>query len=339
MKFGVLDYLTEADVETEVLGKGAEVKCYVCTDERDLPDEVGELTAVMLWHMLAVTARTLHRLKSCRAIVRVGVGYDNVDCVQAGALGIPVVNIPDYGTNDVADHAFALLLGITRKLLVYDAALRNDPVCGWRPDLAGEIHRLTNTTLGIVGLGRIGTAMALRAKAFGMAVAFYDPYLPDGYAKALQVERCDSLAELLSRSDYLSLHVPLTRETQLMINADVLSGCKPGMTLINTARGKVVSLDAIFEALRSGRLRAFAADVLESEPPDPKHPLIAALKNRKPQFDGRIMLTPHAAFYAQESWREMRIKSATQMLRAAQGLPLRNCVNAIHLKQPRTPLL
>src|SRR5438309_3379568 len=123
MKFGVLDYLSEASVETEVLGKDTEVKCFVCTDERELPDEIGDLTAVMLCHVLTVTATTLQRLRSCRAIVRVGVGYDNVDCVRAGALGIPVVNIPDYGTNDVADHAFALLLSISRKLIVYDSAL------------------------------------------------------------------------------------------------------------------------------------------------------------------------------------------------------------------------
>jgi phosphoglycerate dehydrogenase-like enzyme len=339
MKFGILDYLTEASVEAEILGPNAEVKCFVCRDERQLPDEISELTSVMLWHTIAITAETLGKLGSCRAIIRVGVGYDNVDGICAGELGIPVVNIPDYGTNDVADHTFALLLSLNRKLLSYDAAIRKDPVAGWNPDVVTDVHRLTNATLGIVGLGRIGTAVALRARAFGLAVAFYDPYLPDGYDKALQVQRYDSLNELVLATDFLSLHAPLTEETEFMINSEVLKSCKPGMTLINTARGRIISLDAVYEGLTSGRLRAFAADVLESEPPNPKHPLVRAYTRREPSLDGRILLTPHAGFYAQESRHEMRVKSATQMLRAAQGLPLRNCVNINHLKRPRTSVI
>src|SRR5436190_2042521 len=115
MKFGILDYLTEASVKAEILGPNADVKCFDCRDERQLPDEISELTSVMLWHTMAITAETLGKLRSCRAIVRVGVGYDNVDGVYAGELGIPLVNIPDYGTNDVADHTFALLLSLNRK--------------------------------------------------------------------------------------------------------------------------------------------------------------------------------------------------------------------------------
>lgn len=339
MKFGVLDYLTEADIETEVLGPGAEVKCFTCTDERQLPDEIADLTSVMLWHIVTVTSETLQRLKSCRAIVRVGVGYDNVDNISAGELGIPIINIPDYGTDDVADHTVALLLSVSRGLLTYDSAIRKSPAEGWNPDIATRVHRLTNATLGIVGLGRIGTAVALRAKSFGLEVSFYDPYLPDGYDKTFHVTRCDSLEELVSRSDFLSIHAPLTEETRAMVNEDIIACCKPGMTLINTARGKIVSLDAVYEGLRRERLRAFAADVLESEPPDVRHPLIAAYLDRTPWLDGRVLLTPHAAFYAQESRREMRVKAARQMLRAAQGLPLRNCVNSVYLKRPRTPVL
>ena len=198
MKFGILDYLTEATVEQEVLGSEAQIKCFVCTDESQLPDEISTLTALMVWHTVTLTSKTLRRLDACRAIIRVGVGFDNVDCVSAGELGIPVVNIPDYGTNDVADHALSLLLAANRKLLVYDEAIRRDPVSGWDPDIAIDARRLTNSTLGIVGLGRIGMAVAMRAKAFGMQVMFYDPYLPDGYDKALQMQRCDSLEEMVT---------------------------------------------------------------------------------------------------------------------------------------------
>ena len=339
MKFGILDHLTECSVEAEVLGSVASIHCFACTDENQLPDQISELTVVQMWHEITITAKTLRRLSSCRAIVRVGVGYDNVDYVYAGEIGIPVVNIPDYGTNVVADHTLALLLALSRKLERYNEAIRSNPIKGWDHEIAGELFRLTGATLGIVGLGRIGTAVVLRAKAFGMKVAFYDPYLPDGYEKTYQVQRVDSLRELVQRSEFLSIHAPLTEETEGMINEDVLKHCKQGMTLINTARGKIVSADAVYKGLADGRLRAYAADVLEPEPPDPTHPLIKAFVNREAWLDGRVLLTPHAAFYTEESRREMRVKAAEQMLRAARGLPLRNCVNLEYLEQPRTPVL
>jgi C-terminal binding protein len=338
MKFGILDHLTECSVEAEVLGSEANICCFGCTDEKQLPDQISELTVVQMWHEITITARTLRRLHACRAIVRVGVGYDNLDYIYAGKMGIPVVNIPDYGTNVVADHTLALLLALSRQLERYNEAIRNNPIEAWDHKSVGELFRLTSATLGIVGLGRIGTAVALRAKAFGMIVAFYDPYLPDGYEKTYQVQRLDSLRELARTSDFLSIHAPLTDETEGMINEDVLKHCKQGMTLINTARGKIVSGDAVYEALADGRLRGYAADVLEPEPPDPTDPLIEAFVSRERWLDGRVLLTPHAAFYTKESRREMRVKAAEQMLRAARGLPLRNCVNNEYLREPRTPV-
>jgi lactate dehydrogenase-like 2-hydroxyacid dehydrogenase len=338
MQFGILDHLSECSVEAQVLGPEAVIHCFACTDEAQLPEQISELEAVMVWHEITLSSKTLRQLESCRALVRVGVGYDNIDCECAGELGIPVVNIPDYGTNDVADHTLALLLALSRKLSVYDTAVRVNPVSNWKHDIAGRICRLEGTTLGIVGLGRIGTAVALRAKAFGISVAFYDPYLDDGYDKTYQVQRVESLEELIKVSDFLSIHAPLTKETEEMINKESLAHCKADMILINTARGKIVSLDAVFEALAEGRLQAYAADVLDPEPPSSKHPLIEAHSNREAWLDGRLLLTPHAAFYAEESRREMREKAARQMLRAVRGLPLRNCVNAKFLKQPRTPI-
>jgi len=338
MKCGILDHLTECGVESEVLGSEASICCFGCTDENELPDQVADLTVVQMWHEIDLTAKTLRRLRSCRAIVRVGVGYDNVDCVSAGALGIPVVNVPDYGTNEVADHTFALLLALSRQLERLNEAVRSDLAKGWSHKSGGELFRLTGTVLGSVGMGRIGTAVALRAKAFGMKVAFYDPYLPDGYEKTYQMRRYQSLRGLVEDSDFLTIHAPLTEETEGMIGEDVLKYCKPGMTLINTARGKIVSGNAVYRLLADGRIRAYGADVLEKEPPDPACPLVKAFRDREPWLDGRVLLTPHAAFYTEESRREMRVKAAEQMLRAARGLPLRNCVNARFLERPRTPV-
>ena len=325
-------------MEAEVLGSIAAIRCYGCTDEDQLPDDISELTVVQMWHKITITDKTLRRLESCRAIVRVGVGYDNVDYAYAGGLGIPVVNIPDYGTDVVADHTMALLLALSRQLERYNEAIRRDPVKGWDHKVGGRLYRLTGASLGIVGLGRIGTAVGLRARAFGMRVGFYDPYLPDGYEKTYQMDRFNALDELVEKSDYLSIHAPLTAETERMIDEDLLTRCRPGMTLINTARGGIVSTGAVYEALAEGRVRAYGADVLEMEPPDPKDPLIQAFVNDEPWLDGRVLLTPHAAFYTEESGYEMRLKAAQQMKRAAQGVPLRNCINAEYLVGPRTPI-
>jgi len=338
MKFGILDFPTESSVETEVLGPGAQITCYGASHERDLPDDIAELIAVMVWHNIYVSAQTLHRLDQCRVISRIGVGFDSVDYRLAGELGIPVVNVPDYGTNEVANHAFALLLAANRKLNLYQDRIRQDPAANWRPTAVGEIHRLRNAVLGIVGLGRIGTAVAMRARAFGMRVAYYDPYLPDGYDKAYQVQRVETLEELVGMSDFLSVHAPLTSETDGLVDAALLAHAKPGMTLVNTARGPIVALDAVYESLKRGHLGVFAADVLPGETPDPNHPLIVAYTERESWLDGRLLLTPHAAFYSVESFREMRTKAALQMKRAAEGIPLRNCVNAAYLKNPRTPV-
>lgn len=336
MKYGILDFLTESTIEAAVLGPGAEVECFECREECALPDRISSLSGVMLWHMLNLGKETVRRLEECKVIVRVGVGYDNVDRIAAGQAGIPVVTIPDYGTNDVADHTLAILLALCRRIPRYQDALRLDPVGGWRPEVGGELRRLTGTTLGIVGLGRIGSAVALRAKSFGMRVAFYDPYLADGFEKSLQVIRMASLKELLNASDYVSLHVPLTDETRGMIDARALASAKPGMILVNVARGGIVSLDDVAEALETRRIQAFGADVLDPEPPHVEHRLIKIF--RSAECSGRILLTPHSAFYASESRTEMRTKAAQRMLEAVQGIPLRNCVNSDCLRNPRAPV-
>ncbi len=326
-------------MEATVLGAAATLRPLVCATEADLPADLGTITALLVRSGVRITARTLTRLTACRAVVRAGGGHDNVDGAAAGRLGIPLLNVPDYGTDEVADHTLALLLASWRRLLPYHDALRAAPAAGWRYDGAGPIPRLTGATLGVVGLGRIGTAVARRAVVFGLRVLFFDPYLPDGYDKAYGFRRAATLDDLLRGSDCLTLHCPLTEETAHLLDARALALTRPGLVLVNTGRGGLVSLDAVTEALRAGRLGAFAADVLEQEPPDPGHPLLAAVARREPWVDGRVLLTPHAAFYSVESLREARTKGAEQLLRAVRGEPLRNCVNLAHLQRPRTPVL
>jgi phosphoglycerate dehydrogenase-like enzyme len=336
LTFGIVDRTTDCETEAAVLGPGLQLRSFACRQETELPDDLGDIAGLIVRSGIRITADTLSRLTACRMVVRAGVGYDNIDGVAAGRLGIPLLNVPDYGTNEVADHTMAMLLASWRRVVAYDEALRADPLRGWQFDGAGPIPRLTGATLGVVGLGRIGTAVALRARAFGLRVVFYDPYVPDGFEKTYQLERTATLHDLVRQSDCLTLHCPLTDETTHLVDRALLAAAKPGLTLVNAGRGGLVSLDAVYDALRQGHLRAIAADVLESEPPDPKHPLLAAVVGRQPWIAGRVLLSPHAAFYSVESLDESRTRAAVQLRRAALGEPLRNCVNLAHLRQPRT---
>lgn len=335
MKFAILDSFCDADIEKQILGKN-ELICYEARDEKELPDEIEELDGCLVWHYVHVSEHTLNKLKNCKAIVRIGVGYDSVDIEAAGKRGIAVCNVPDYGTNDVADHCFALLLAACRSLPAYNKALHENVCQNWKPEIGGEIHRLTNATIGIIGLGRIGHAVAVRAKAFGMNVYYYDPYLPDGYDKSYQIKRVDTLEELFVSCDYITIHTPLTPETKGMIGQSLFCCSEKPFTLINTARGGIVVLDDVYEALLNGTMKFFAADVLEIEPPSDNHKLIKALQEKEAVICDKVILTPHAAFYAQESQEEMRKKAAQTLADLASGKPLKNCVNMEYLVNPRT---
>lgn len=267
------------------------------------------------------------RLQSCRVIVRGGVGFDGLDLAALGARGIAVFNVPDYGTTEVADHVFALLLGLRRGIATFHDALRADPVAGFRFQAAPCLERLRGRRFGIVGLGRIGTAAARRAVGFDMQVLFYDPYLPDGVDLATGHTRITSIEALFEACDAISMHTPLTDETRGIVNGELLARVKPGAVLINTSRGPVVDLDALYAALRDGRLGGAALDVFPAEPPDPAHPLLRAYTGRVPWLDGRLILTPHAAFYSADGIRDLRRKCVETAVGYLRDGRLRNCVN------------
>jgi D-3-phosphoglycerate dehydrogenase/C-terminal binding protein len=189
------------------------------------------------------------------------------------------------------------------------------------------LYRLRGRTLGIVGLGRIGTATALRAKALGMNIVFYDPYKLDGYDKSLAVQRVETLDDLLRQSHALSLHCPLTDETRHIIDRAAIEKLPQAAYLINTSRGAVVDTSAIPAALASGRLAGAAIDVLDGEPPSNDHPLLVAWRNPSHPAYNRLIVNPHAAFYSEEGALDMRMKGAEACRRAILGLPLRNVVN------------
>ena len=304
----------EASIERPFLADVADLNTVWLDFNAPFPDEVLAADALILWHGPLITAGVIARLKHCRVIVRNGVGFDSVDIEAAAAAGIPVCNVPDYGTEEVADHALALTLALYRQLFPLDAEAK---LLGWKFKVAPKMRRLRTQTFGIVGLGRIGTAAALRAKAFGFRVVFYDPHVPAGTHKAVGVERANSLAELFKQSDTVSVHCPLSAKTRGMIGAGEIALMKPGSFIVNTARGDIVQKAAVFAALRSGHLAGAGLDVVENEP----------LRTAEEAATPNLICTCHAAFCSPEGMVEMRSTSARIARAAVSGEPVWNRVN------------
>jgi D-3-phosphoglycerate dehydrogenase/C-terminal binding protein len=325
-KVVITDFIEETSVEDRILGDLADVDACQVMHESELAGRIEDADAVMLYHFIRLTQTTIERLKHCKLIVRCGVGFDNVDRQFARSRGIPVANVPDYGTEEVADSAIGLALSLTRGINFLNRRLqRGEGV--WSYLQTVPLHRLRGRVFGIVGIGRIGTATALRAKALGMDVVFYDPYAPDGRDKALGVRRADTLEELCRQSHVLSAHCPSTPETKHIINAQALAWLPQGAVVVNTARGAVVDVHAVLDAVTSGYLLGAGIDVLETEPPDPNDPLIAAWRDPGHPAHDRIIVNPHAAFYSEEGLIDMRVKGSENCRRALLGEPPRNVVN------------
>lgn len=303
-----------ASVETPLLQDVADVQTVWLDFNAPLPPAVLDAHALILWHGPRVDAAAIAQLKHCRAIIRNGVGFDTVDIAAAAHAGVPVCNVPDYGTEEVADHAIALALALCRQLFPLDAEAKR---LGWKIEVAAGMRRLRSLTFGVLGLGRIGTAAALRAKALGFRTVFHDPYVPAGTHKAVGIERVDTLDALLAAADVLSIHCPLTAETRGLIGERELARLKPGSFLVNTARGDIVRKAAVFAALRSGHLAGAGLDVVEDEPL--RTPEEAAAPN--------LICTCHAAFCSPEGLVEMRTTSARIARAAVLGQPVWNRVN------------
>jgi C-terminal binding protein len=326
-KVVVTDFITEPlDQERRILGDIADVVALNAFSEEELVGRIEDADAIMLYHFLGLGARTIERLRKCKLIVRCGVGFDNVDRAAARARGITVANVPDYGTEDVADSAIGMMLTLTRGIHYLNDRLQQGRGA-WIYTQAQPVHRLRGRVFGIVGVGRIGTATALRAKALGMDVAYYDPFVPQGYDKSIGVRVVETLDELLAQAHILSLHCPLTAETKHLINRDTISKMRPGSFIVNTSRGAVVDVIAVLEAITSGHLRGAAIDVLETEPPPADHPLIVAWRDPDHPAHGRIIVNPHSAFYSEEGLMDMRVKGSQNCRRVLLGQVPYNVVN------------
>ncbi|XP_006879933.1 PREDICTED: C-terminal-binding protein 2-like isoform X1 [Elephantulus edwardii] len=286
---------------------------------------LNEAVGAMMYHTITLTREDLEKFKALRVIVRIGSGYDNVDIKAAGELGIAVCNIPSAAVEETADSTICHILNLYRRNTWLYQALRE----GTRVQSVEQIRevasgaaRIRGETLGLIGFGRTGQAVAVRAKAFGFSVIFYDPYLQDGIERSLGVQRIYTLQDLLYQSDCVSLHCNLNEHNHHLINDFTIKQMRQGAFLVNAARGGLVDEKALAQALKEGRIRGAALDVHESEPFSFAQGPLKDAPN--------LICTPHTAWYSEQASLEMREAAATEIRRAITGrIPesLRNCVN------------
>ncbi len=304
----------------EELSRDGALEVSVCTGltESKLVEAIGEFSAIIVRSETKITAAILNAGSLLRAVGRAGVGVDNVDVETATRRGIVVLNAPGGNTVSTAEHAFSSLLAVARKIPLADASVRAG---SWnRKNFEGV--ELYNKTLGIIGMGRIGSELSRRAIAFGMRVVAYDPYLSAGRARSLQVELVDELDDLLSTSDFVSLHTPLTAETRHLLDAGRLQKTKRGARIINCARGGLIDETALTAALQSGHVAAAALDVFEAEPLPPDSPLRQA---------PNLVLTPHLGASTAEAQESVGIEIAQSVRAALLEGTIRNAVNMPNL--------
>ncbi|MCY7419943.1 MAG: C-terminal binding protein [Chloroflexi bacterium] len=272
---------------------GGDLVFGACTTQDEIVERAGTPDVLWLNWKPNIGRQVLEALPSVRLAVRWGVGFEQIDVDAATDLGVAVANAPGYGTDDVAEVAFALLLSVARRTAAHNARM----VAGeWPISTPGSIHRLRGRTLGLIGTGRIGTAVAGIAAGFGMRVIGYDPGRTVQELAAAGIEGVD-MDTLLAQSDCLSLHVPYMPSTHHLVNAALLAKLKPGAILVNTARGLVVDTNALIDALASSHLAGAGLDVYEQEPLPAGSPLRSA---------PNVVMTPHVGGYSVEAFLDLR---------------------------------
>lgn len=284
-----------------------------CTTEDEVIKAASEADGIVVQYA-PITERVLAALPRLKVIGRYGVGVDNIDVSSATARGIAVCNVPDYGIDDVSDHAMALAVSLARGIPTLDRGVRQGLN---RLPAVQPLHRISSQVFGVVGLGLIGRATALKAKSLGYNVVGCDPVRAPGTVTEDGIPVL-SFEELLATSDVVSLHVPLNVHTHHLVNSEALARMKPSATIINTCRGAVVDTAALVDALKNGLLKAAGLDVFEEEPLPLGSPLL--------ELDN-VVLTPHTAWYTQESDEELKRRTMQNVVDVCMGKRPRNILN------------
>ena len=311
----ITDYVwPNIDVESEVLrASGVEPVVAPDTSEETLAGLAADADIIMFC-FAQVTGNVLRAAEKCMVASRYGIGVDNIDIPTATELGIVVTNVPDYCMDEVTDHAIGMILALNRRLGQHDAEVKQG---GWASVVLDQpMHRTRGATLGILGFGRIGRSIAEKAVGFGMNIVAYDPLIEPG--QSIDGVEIISFEDVLRRSHFITVHTPLTPETEGMIGPDQLAMMMPGGIIVNCARGGIIQEQALADALHNGHLAGAGLDVVEPTPPPDDHPLLSA---------PNIIITPHTAFFSQASTIELERRTAQEALRVLNGNHPQNLIN------------
>ncbi len=312
----------EPTIERKILSKIDADVCLLRTKDETKIMEATKDADVVLCDAAPITQMIIQNFVRARGIVEMGIGHDNIDVEAATTRGIYVCNVPDYCLPEVADHALGLILALARKIPWINSLTKAGE---WNWNKFRPILNLEGRTAGIIGFGKIGGRVAERLKSLEVKIFVYDPYIPESLVKQRGSKPVD-LKTLLEKSDIVTIHVPLIKDTYHLIGEKELQLMKKTAILINTARGAVVDQRALYEALRTRRIGYAGLDVLEKEPPDPDDPLL-----RLPN----VIVTPHMAFYSERSARVLRKEAVEEVIRILEGKKPKNLVNPEVLKHSR----
>lgn len=320
---GVSDYIDDGfGQEIRTLGPGFKV----VRADLENPDAAGRLDGLLVWHR-RISPHVIDMMKNCKIICRYGVGIENVDYEYAASKGIVFCNTPDYGTMEVADTSVAMGLWLLRRIGLYDARARGQ-LSGWQSLVDWPLSSVQESVVGLVGYGRIGREVAKRYISLGAQVLVFDPHVTWPRGVHPRITRTSDIKKLAAKSDLVSFHCSLNKETRGMISRNFLSSMKVGASIVNTSRGQVLeSTQVLQEFLEEGKIFGAGLDVLPDEPPNKKDSLIRDWMEGKQELAGRLIVNPHTAYYSKQAYARMRKQAATTvakflLTKSLDGLPV-----------------
>ena len=301
------DYIKKFSIEKKIIKKNL-------VTYKDKKINYSKIKVILVWHEL-INENFLKKFPNVKAVIRYGVGYDNIDLAYLKKKKIIFCNNPDYGVEEVATTALSMGLSMLRKIHQYDIISKNllkKTDNDWQENIIKKTKRISNLNLGVIGAGRIGSSLIFKAKSFFKNIYFYDPYLTAGYEKIFNCKRLNSLEDLLKVSDLITIHAPLNQETKSLINKKNIKNLKKGVVIVNTSRGGIIeNIDIFYEKLINNYIGGLALDVLNTEPPIVENSKILKLwMENDDNIAGKILINPHVSYYSEESFEEMRKKAS-----------------------------
>ncbi len=311
-KVFITDYIENPDIEENVLGKIYREVDY------------SKIEVLLVWHK-KIDNDYLKLFPNLKGVVRYGVGYDNIDLTAMKKRNLIFCNNPDYGVQEVSDTVIAFAMMFSRGILAYNNLVKKIELNTWQENIIKNIKRINKLSFGVIGAGRIGSLVLLKAQALGFKTIFFDPHKDAGYEKVLNSRRVETLNSLIEISDIISINTPLNETTKSLVNKSFVEKMKKDSFFINAARGSLVEdIDIFYNRLFEGSLGGIALDVLPEEPPDYSSKILSAWKDNHEWAKSKIIINPHTSYYSLEAFEEMRSKAAYMALSIINNTDVKN---------------